>query len=98
MDGITHNQCTIFISTQVLMEGTDIDVYEVGKILSDHSDIIQTYDMTLEAVVTKVMWMLGFCKTVEQIKQQFMLPVNKDICMPGVIAKGAYENENHSFF
>ena len=54
-------------------------VYEVGKKGKQDLDLLQTYDMTLEAVVTKIMWILGQTKDPARIRRMFYETVNRDI-------------------
>ena len=50
---------TLAVTTQVPEEGCDLDVYQVGKKYSEHPGILQAGDMTTEAIVAKMMWILG---------------------------------------
>lgn len=49
----------IIMATQVAHEGSDMTVYEVGNKIKKECKILESYDMTLEAVIAKTMWMLG---------------------------------------
>ena len=49
----------IVITTQVPMEGSNLDIYEVGRTFKQNARILEAYDMTLEAIVTKLMWILA---------------------------------------
>lgn len=49
---------TIALGTQVTFEGTDLTVYEVA-VKALRTGVIPTGRMTTEAVVTKMMWVLG---------------------------------------
>ena len=49
----------VIMATQVAHEGSDMTVYEVGNRIKRECGILESYDMTLEAVVAKAMWMLG---------------------------------------
>lgn len=68
------------IATQVVKEGSDMMVYEVGKKVKQDFDLLETYDMTLEATITKVMWLMASPElTYEDMKAQFYNTVNHDI-------------------
>ena len=45
--------------TQVSHEGSDMTVYEVGHEMKTLCNILESYDMTPEAVATKTMWLLA---------------------------------------
>ena len=47
------------MATQVAHEGSDMTVYEVGHNMKEYCRFLESYDMTLESVIAKVMWMLG---------------------------------------
>ena len=49
---------TIIMSTQVAHEGSDMTVYEVGNEMKTICSFLESYDMTLESVIAKTMWML----------------------------------------
>ena len=69
----------VVISTQVPHEGSDLGVYEVGNRAARLPGVLQAYTMTLEAVVTKLMWILGFEKDPERIRKLFYTPVAYDL-------------------
>lgn len=73
-------ETVVIMATQVAHEGSDMTVYEVGNRIKKDCGFLESYDMTLEAVVAKAMWMLGEgnCpdKTVERI---FYHRINYDI-------------------
>ena len=49
----------VCMATQVTHEGSDMEVYQVGKVIKEKFPILESYNMTLEASVTKMMWVLG---------------------------------------
>ena len=60
----------VVVCSQCLYERSDFSVYEVGqKALG--SGVIQGFDMTSEAAVTKLMWALGNCKDREEVRALF---------------------------
>ena len=50
---------TVVMTTQVTNEGSNMSVYEVGRTIKYEFGLLESYDMTLEATVTKLMWILG---------------------------------------
>ena len=61
-----------------------MEVYAVGQKAIGGNDkdipmLFQAYDMTVEAVVTKLMWLLGQTEDPEEIYCRFYEPVNRDI-------------------
>jgi len=70
---------TLIVTTQVTYEGSDMSVYEVGHSIKNDYGVLENYDMPLEAVVTKTMWILGQTKSPEQIRAMFYSPVQNDI-------------------
>lgn len=72
---------TVVITTQVPHEGSDMGVYEVGHSIKNDYGVLENYDMPLEAVVTKIMWILGQTKDPELVRYIFYTPVQKDIIL-----------------
>ena len=68
----------IVITTQVPHEGSDMEVYQVGHRAKRELGLIEAYSMTSEAVVTKLMWILGQTDDYAQICRLFRTPVQKD--------------------
>ena len=69
----------LVMATQVTHEGSDMSVYQVGKELKEHFTIFESYDMTLEATVTKMMWALAQTKEQEVFEKLFYQTINHDI-------------------
>ena len=69
----------IVMATQVTHEGSDMTIYQVGKELKEHFPVIESYDMTLEATVTKMMWAMAQTNHAEEFKQFFYQTINHDI-------------------
>ena len=57
--GQEHPDKLVVMATQVAHEGSDMTVYEVGHNMKEYCRFLESYDMTLESVIAKVMWMLG---------------------------------------
>ena len=69
----------IVMTTQVTQEGSNMSVYEVGQKIKNAFGLIESYDMTLEATVTKLMWILGQTQEPDRIRELFYRTVNHDI-------------------
>ena len=61
---------SILVGSQCRYEGSDLTVYETGQRVAACGGI-PVYDMTQEAVVTKLMWCLGQKQSREQVQQWF---------------------------
>lgn len=72
----------LVMTTQVPHEGSDMSIYKVGIRVKENYDVLESYDMTLEAMVTKLMWILGQTNQMERIKELLYTPVNHDILQP----------------
>ncbi|MBP7059934.1 MAG: asparaginase [Lachnospiraceae bacterium] len=71
----------VVMATQVVHEGSDMSVYEVGKKMKSHFNLPESYDMTLEACVTKTMWALSMTNDQEEFTKLFYTPVNHDMLL-----------------
>ena len=79
LENLKKKGCIVVLATQVLQEGSDAAVYEVGWKAMSQYNLLQAYDMTVEAVVTKLMWLLAQHRDFETIRTAFYTPVAKDI-------------------
>ena len=75
---------TVIMTTQVTNEGSNMSVYEVGKNIKQEFGLLEAYDMTLEAAVTKTMWILGQTRNPQEIRRLFYQTVNRDILWKSV--------------
>lgn len=71
----------VMLATQVTHEGSDMEVYRVGRVIKENFDLMEAYDMTLEAAVTKTMWALAVAHNMTEFRQLFYETVNHDILM-----------------
>ena len=69
----------VVLTTQVANEGSDLGVYHVGYHLKSDLRVLEAYDMGTEAVVAKLMWILGQTKDRSEVERLFYTPVAKDI-------------------
>ena len=73
----------IVATTQVQNEGSDLSVYSVGHRLKDNPNVLEAYDMTTEAALAKMMWILDKTKEPEEVSRLFYTPVAHDILYRG---------------
>ena len=69
----------VVMTTQVPNEGSDLTVYHVGGRLKSTLRLLEAYDMTTEAAVAKLMWILGRTNNFDEAEKLFYQPVARDI-------------------
>ena len=69
----------IVITTQVPHEGSDLMVYEVGARAASTPGVLEAHTMTVESVVTKLMWILPQTHDLAHIKALFYTPIAHDL-------------------
>ncbi|WMJ78659.1 MULTISPECIES: asparaginase [unclassified Sedimentibacter] len=78
LGSLTENGKIIIIATQVMFEGSDMGIYEVGVKALKKFNVLQAYDMTIEAAVTKLMWIMAQTKEFDEVKRMFYTRINED--------------------
>ncbi len=71
----------VMMATQVTHEGSDMEVYQVGRAIKEAFRLMEAYDMTLEATVAKVMWVLGQTRDPGEFRSLFYRTVNRDLLL-----------------
>ena len=79
LEDLTEKGKIVVIATQVMLEGSDAEVYEVGYRAVNHYNVLQAYDMTVEAAAVKLMWIMGQSTEFETVKKMFYTRVSQDI-------------------
>ena len=75
----------VVIATQVANEGSNMEVYEVGQQVKQDFHLMEAYDMTLEATITKLMYLMGtYGRDYVSVCDGFYKTINYDILMPSV--------------
>ncbi len=72
---------TLVFTTQVPYEGSDMSVYQVGLKVKEKYDVIEAYNMTLEATVTKLMWILAQTRNPQRVRELFYTPIAHDLLL-----------------
>lgn len=67
------------LTTQVENEGSDLGVYHVGNRLKRELGVLEAWDMTTEAVIAKLMWILAKTKYAPEVERLFYTPVAMDM-------------------
>ncbi len=70
---------TLVVTTQVQQEGSDMDVYRVGRGLKNRFELLESYSMTYESIITKLMWILPQTKKDPEVRELFYKTVNYDL-------------------
>ena len=73
----------IVVTTQVQNEGSDLSVYSVGHRLKENRGVLEAYDMTSEAALAKIMWILAQTKDPAEVERRFYTPVGNDMLYRG---------------
>ena len=79
LEQLTREGKIVVIATQVMLEGSDAEVYEVGFKAVNQYNVLQAYDMTVESAAVKLMWILAETRNFEEVKEAFYGPVHHDI-------------------
>ena len=61
----------IVMATQVVNEGSNMEIYQVGQKVKKDFNLIEAYDMTLEATVTKMMVLLKRYTSYSDLRRAF---------------------------
>lgn len=69
---------TLVVTTQVQQEGSDMEVYQVGRGFKNRFELLESYSMTYECIITKLMWILAQTKEDKEVRALFYKTVNYD--------------------
>ncbi|MFD6441165.1 asparaginase [Peribacillus sp. NPDC060186] len=80
LNGLAECGISVVITTQCLEEGEDMDIYEVGRKVNQNA-IIRSRNMNTEAIVPKLMWVLGKTQDPQKVKEMMETPIAEDITL-----------------
>ena len=69
----------VVMATQVVHEGSDMTVYEVGHRAKEKLGLLECRDMNLEAAVAKLMWILGQTNDPVKVRAMFQTTIRYDL-------------------
>ncbi|MDD4808336.1 MAG: L-asparaginase 1, partial [Oscillospiraceae bacterium] len=75
----TRDGKIVVVATQVAHEGSDMAVYRVGHVAKKRFGLLETYDMTIESTVTKLMWVLAQTHDLQEVQRLFYQTINYDV-------------------
>ncbi|MDY7221220.1 asparaginase [Halalkalibacterium halodurans] len=78
LNDLTDCGISVVITTQCLEEGEDIEIYEVGRNVNPNR-IIRSRNMNTEAIVPKLMWVLGKTQDPHMVKKLMETPIADDV-------------------
>ena len=78
LESATTKGKVIVVASQVMLEGSDLETYEVGSIALNYN-VLQAFDMTIESIICKLMWIMAITRDYDEIKRLFYEPVLMDI-------------------
>ena len=56
-----------------------MEVYQVGRGWKNRFDLLESYSMTYESIITKLMWILAQTKVDDEVRKLFYKTVNYDL-------------------
>lgn len=77
-DLVREEGMTFLIGTQCRYEGSTLEIYETGRRALE-AGCLQAYDMTSEAAVTKLMWVLGKTQNPSEIRDYFSTSLCREV-------------------
>lgn len=80
LEDVIQKGMIVVVKSQCPYEGSNLSLYETGK-TALKAGVFQAFDMSTEAVVTKVMWILGKHWERNKIEEMFYKNLAGEICL-----------------
>ncbi len=81
LERLVQGGMAVAVSSQCLYERSDFTLYQTGRKALD-AGVIQCYDMTTEAVVTKLKWALGQTEDLDGVRRMFATCYAGEVTLP----------------
>lgn len=81
LEQLVNHGISVVVCSQCLYENSDFTIYETGQKALQHG-VIQGYDMTSEACVTKLMTALGQTNDLDEVRRMFATSYVNEITLP----------------
>ena len=81
LEQLVKGGMAVAVSSQCLYERSDFSLYQTGRKALD-AGVIQCYDMTTEAAVTKLKWALGQTRDLDGVRRMFLTSYAGEVTLP----------------
>lgn len=78
---LVDKDIAVLVGSQCLYEGSNLNVYETGK-KALAAGVMEAHDMTGEAAVTKLMWVLGQTDRMDRVREYFRVSLCREVTIP----------------
>lgn len=81
IENVIKKGMTVVVGTQCLYDGSKLSIYQTGQVILK-AGALQAHDMTSEAAVTKLMWVLGQTSDRQEIERLFSENLAGEVSLP----------------